>query len=63
MTTTFKAAYLADDGSSTSGGMLLTSEDQAHMIDSDLLAEAMKEAAEIGLVVSESDISIGDWTE
>lgn len=63
MTTTFKAAYLADDGSSTSGGMRLTSEDQAHMTDSELLAEAMKEAAAIGLEVSESDISIGDWTE
>ena len=63
MSTTFKAAYLADDGSSTSGGFLLTSQEQAHLSDSELLMEAMKEAEAIGLDVSESDITIGDWTE
>lgn len=63
MTATFKAACIADNGSSTSGGLRLTSEDQAHLTDEELLAEAMKEAKGIGLDVSEDDISIGDWTE
>jgi Trk-type K+ transport system membrane component len=63
MTTTFKAAYIADDGSSTSGGIRLTTEEQAGLSDAELLDEAMKEAKNIGLEISQSDISVGDWTE
>ena len=63
MTTTFKAAYIADDGSSTSGGLRLTTEEQAGLSYDELLAEAMKEAKKIGIEISASDISVGDWTE
>lgn len=63
MSRTFKAAYIADDGSSTGGGMLLTTEDQAGLSDSELMVEAMKEADKIGLKISEADINIGDWIE
>jgi hypothetical protein len=63
MTITFKAAYIADDGSSTSGGLRLTSEDQSHLTDAELVAEAMKEAKNIGLEITEDEISVGDWTE
>ena len=63
MSTTFKAAYLADDGSSTGGGLLLTCPEQAHMSDSELMAEAMKEAENVGIEIVESDVCIGDWTE
>ncbi len=63
MSHTYRAAYIADDGSSTSGGLRLTTEDQSSLSDRELLAEAMKEADSIGIQVSESDINIGDWTE
>lgn len=57
---TFRAAYIADDGSSTSGGLRLTTEEQSTLADDELIAEAMKEAEAVGLEISESDISIGD---
>lgn len=63
MTHTFKAAYIADDGSSTSGGMILTTQEESHLSDAELLASAMKEAVSIGLEISEKDISVGQWTE
>lgn len=56
----FRAAYIPDDGSSTGGGILLTTEDQSGLSDSELLAAAESVADDIG---AEGDIVIGDWRE
>lgn len=63
MTRTFKAAYFVDGDSGTGGGLRLTSEDNAHLSDADLIAEAMHEAKMIDLEITEDQISVGDWTE
>lgn len=63
MSRTYKAAYIADDGSSSGGGLRLTSEDQSNLTDAALVSEAMKEAKSLGIEITEDDISVGDWTE
>ena len=57
---TFRAAYIADDGTSTSGGFLLTEEDQQHLSDADLLATAEAVKKECGAV---GEIVIGEWRD
>lgn len=59
----FRAAYIADDGSSTSGGLLLTDRSQSTLTDAELLRAAIDEARNIGLDVDASDISIGEWQD
>lgn len=59
--TTFRAAYwIAAD---RSGEVRLTSEDQAHLTDAELLAAAEAEAQAIGLEIGDGAIEIGDWKE
>lgn len=56
MTTTFRAAYfLANDGQSD---MLLTTEDQSHLSDADLIEAAVAEARNAGLVGDDADVQI-----
>lgn len=69
--TTYRAAYIPDDGSSTGGGIVLTGPEHAHLSDEELmeaaapaLAENNAELEAIGGVPNdESDIEIGDWTD
>lgn len=71
MSKTFKAAYIADDGSSTSGGILLTTEEQSNMTDDELMKAALVGLAEVnenaGAIgedgFTEADISIGEWRD
>lgn len=58
---TYRAAawYSADLQSS----VRLTTEDQAHLSDEELMAAAMAEAEAVGLEIGDGTIEIGDWTE
>lgn len=55
---TFRAAYWTNG----SNDVLLTTEDMAGMLDSELLAEASRVAEETGLEVGEGRIVIGEYT-
>ena len=57
MTTTFRAAVLVSEGSV---GVCLTSEEQAHLPEDDLLAQARAFLDEIGVV--EGEIVVTDFT-
>lgn len=57
---TFRAAYIADDGSSTGGGFLLTSESDKDLPDDELLEIAERAAKECD---AGGDIEIGEWRE
>ena len=69
--TTFRAAYIVAPQNSTSGGYLLTTQEQADLSDADLIAAALPELAEynansraIGAKeAEESEIVIGEWLE
>jgi hypothetical protein len=72
MSTTYRAAYLAADFGSNSGGWVLTLPEHASLSDADLLAEAVNGLAEYnencnadnGVAPKTArDILIGDWTE
>ena len=56
--TTYRAAYIADDGSSTSGGLVLTSEEQQHLTDDDLIKAALEEAEKAGIESDGGEIVI-----
>lgn len=70
--TTFRAAYIAP---AQSAGILLTTEDQAHLSDAELTNAALEEARNAGLIGTDEDANqiteddfrdqlvIGDWTE
>lgn len=61
MTTTYRAAYwLSAD---RQGQLVLTSPEQSHLSDEELMAAALREAEENGLDVSKGDIHIGEWKE
>lgn len=60
MSNTYRAAYIAADADSTGGGIVLTTEEQAHLPEADLLAAAREYAADVG---AEGEILIGDWRE
>ena len=60
---TYRAAYIPDDGSSTGGGLVLTSYVERNLSDSDLIKAAMAEAESAGIEVDEADLVIGDWAE
>ena len=70
MTTTFRACYFV--AANGQGDLCLTSEDQAHLTDAELVAAAVAEARDAGLIgddehqVSESalrdGLRIGDYT-
>jgi len=57
---TYRAAYIAGAADSTSGGIVLTTEEQSHLPDAELLAAARELAAEIGV---DGEIVIGEWRE
>lgn len=58
---TFRAAYwVAADCSSD---LRLTSEDQAHLSDEELMAAALEEAKNSCVDLSNGQINIGDWAE
>lgn len=61
--TTYRAAYIPDDGSSTSGGLVLTSYEDRHLSDDDLIRAAIAFAEAEGFEIDPSDIMIGEWTE
>jgi hypothetical protein len=60
MTTTFRAAYYVPaDGQSD---VCLTTEDQAHLSDAELLAAAHAEAGAQNLDTSEGEMHVGEYT-
>ena len=69
--TTYRAAYLASPATSNGAGFVLTLPEHAGLSAAELIAEARPSLAEyndnaaaIGeAVATESDITIGDWTE
>ncbi len=71
MSTTYRAAYLAAPQSSTSGGFALTTPEQSHLSDADLIAAALPALAEYNSSAeaigedgcSEDEIVIGDWRD
>ncbi len=56
----FRAAYIVADPRSNDVGVLLTTEEQSHLPDADLLEAAKKLAEEVG---AEGKIVIGTWNE
>ena len=60
---TFKAAYLNNESDGSCGCVRLTFEDQSHLADEELVALAMIEAKNVGLEITEDQISVGEWTE
>jgi len=71
MSTTYRAAYIAAPQSSTSGGFVLTTPEQSHLSDADLIAAALPALAEYNSSAeaigedgcSEDEIVIGDWLD
>ena len=60
---TYRAAYIPDDGSSTSGGLVLTTYEERNLTDQQLIKSAMTAAEYAGFQVDQADLAIGDWTE
>jgi transcriptional regulator of met regulon len=64
---TFRAAFIPGDLHSTSGGILLTDENDKDLPNDELLEKAKAIMKEVGLDlfsnISYDDICIGDWTE
>ena len=65
--TTYRAAYLAP---AQSAGVVMTTEDQAHLSDAELIEAAVAEGRNAGLIgddLTEADfrdqLVIGDWQE
>lgn len=56
----YRAAYIPGAPDSTSGGIVLTLPEHADLPDDELLAEARRCMAEIGI---DGDPVIGEWTE
>ena len=56
---TYRAAYWTDGHDD----VCLTTEDDQHLPDDELIASALLEAAVQGLVVADGKIVIGDWIE
>lgn len=71
MSNTFRAAYIAAPADGTSGGFLLTTEEDSRLPDADLIAAARPALAAYnadaraigGIEADESEILIGDFTE
>jgi hypothetical protein len=61
--TTYRAAYIPDDGSSTGGGVPLTSPEEQHLSDDDLIAAAVAEASQAGIEIDPSEIVIGEFID
>lgn len=57
-TTTYRAAYWTDGNSD----VVLTSEDQAHLSDAELIEIAKAEFAEQGGEMGDGEILVGDYT-
>lgn len=58
--TTYRAAYwIAED---SQADVVLTGEEHQHLSDDELMALAIREAAEIGLEIGDGEIVIGDYT-
>jgi len=61
MSTTYRAAYWV--AADCSGDVRLTTEDQAHLSDAELMAAALAEAKANGLEIGDGEVLIGDYTE
>lgn len=61
MSNTYRAAYIPADAQRTR--IRLTDEDQAHLEDEHLMAQAKKQAAAYGLEDQITRIVIGEWAE
>jgi hypothetical protein len=57
----YRAAYWLSADRQAS--VRLTTEEQAHLSDDDLIAAALAEAEEAGLEIGDGEIRVGEWRE